>query len=92
MLLFAAAAGCDADENGIGRLDLIWGRHGISDGRFQKPRAMAIDAQDRVYVIDMTARIQVFDADGKFLRGWRTPARSRPFRTGYRSSSRCDNP
>ena len=43
------------------------------DGRFPKPRAMAIDAQDRIYIVDMTARIQVFDAEGKFLRGWQTP-------------------
>ena len=28
----------------LGRLDKIFGRHGISDGRFQKPRAMTIDA------------------------------------------------
>ncbi|MBI3468183.1 MAG: 6-bladed beta-propeller [Planctomycetes bacterium] len=74
LLLSLAVAGCDAEQDNIGRLDLVWGRHGISDGRFQKPRAMAIDAQDRIYVIDMTARIQVLDANGNFLRGWRTPA------------------
>ena len=34
---------------------------------------MAIDEEDRIYVVDMTARIQVFDADGRFLRGWSTP-------------------
>jgi len=34
---------------------------------------MAIDAQDRIYLVDMTARIQVFDPDGHFLRGWHTP-------------------
>ena len=39
----------------------------------QKPRAIAIDAHDQLYLVDMTARIQVYDADGKYLRGWRTP-------------------
>jgi DNA-binding beta-propeller fold protein YncE len=34
---------------------------------------MAIDRFDRIYVVDMTARIQVFDADGRFSHGWRTP-------------------
>lgn len=34
---------------------------------------MAIDADDRLYIVDMTARIQVFDSSGKFLRQWRTP-------------------
>jgi DNA-binding beta-propeller fold protein YncE len=34
---------------------------------------MAVDADDRLYLVDMTARIQVYDADGNYLRGWRTP-------------------
>ncbi|NOY40273.1 MAG: hypothetical protein GXP26_00350 [Planctomycetes bacterium] len=51
----------------------IWGKRGITEGRLQKPRAAAIDGEDRLYLVDMTARIQVFDVDGNFLRGWRTP-------------------
>ena len=51
-----------------------WGRRGISPGRLQKPRAMAIDANNNIYVVDMTARIQVFDRHGRYLRGWQTPA------------------
>jgi hypothetical protein len=35
---------------------------------------MAIDPQDRVYVVDMFGRIQVFDTEGTLLRGWATPA------------------
>ncbi len=34
--------------------------------------AMAIDAEDQIYVVDMTARIQVFRSDGR-LRAWSTP-------------------
>jgi DNA-binding beta-propeller fold protein YncE len=34
---------------------------------------MAIDKEDQLYIVDMTARIQVFDRDGTFLRGWQTP-------------------
>jgi DNA-binding beta-propeller fold protein YncE len=34
---------------------------------------MAIDGQDRIYVVDMTARIQAFDREGRFLRAWQTP-------------------
>jgi hypothetical protein len=45
----------------------------MSAGRLQKPRAMAIDGRDQLYIVDMTGRIQVFDADGKYLHGWRTP-------------------
>lgn len=57
-----------------GRLEKVWGRRGISRGRLQKPRAMAIDAADNLYIVDMTARIQVFDRNGNFQRQWQTPA------------------
>ena len=71
--MVAALSGCLYDADSIGRFDIVWGRRGISDGRFQKPRAMAIDDNDHIYVVDMTARIQVFDVDGNFLRSWKTP-------------------
>ena len=80
MLMLAAlaaafAAGCDGGANSTGRLDAVWGRQGISPGRLQKPRAMAIDDFDRIYIVDMTARIQVFDTEGRLLGGpWKTPA------------------
>ena len=65
-----------APRTGIagGKALQTWGRRGISPGRLQKPRAMAIDANDNIYVVDMTARIQVFDRQGHYLRGWQTPA------------------
>lgn len=53
--------------------ELVWGRRGVQDGDFIKPRAIAIDRQDRLYIVDYTARVQVFDRDGKFLAGWKTP-------------------
>ncbi len=67
-----AATGC-LSQGPAGHPDLVWGRRGISAGRLQKPRAMAIDAQDQLYIVDMTGRIQVFSCDGQYLRGWRTP-------------------
>ena len=67
-------AGCSSRPAGsIGELENVWGRRGLSDGRLQKPRAIAIDAQDRIYLVDMTARIQAFDSQGKFIAGWQTP-------------------
>lgn len=66
-------AGCREELQTMGRLERVWARRGISEGRLQKPRAIAIDAQDRVYVVDMTARIQVFDPAGHYLFGWQTP-------------------
>src|SRR4029078_8073417 len=55
---------------------------GISDGRLQKPRAMTIDANDLLYIVDMTARIQVFTADGEFVRVWQTPTHTNGRPTG----------
>ncbi len=68
----AVICGCD-DTASIGSLDLIWGRRGISPGRLQKPRGMAIDRDDLLYIVDMTARVQVFTTDGQYVRGWQTP-------------------
>lgn len=73
-VMAVALGGCDEDPYAAGELELTWGRHGISDGRLFKPRAMAIDEEDHLYIVDMTARIQVFDRDGNFLRSWKTPA------------------
>jgi DNA-binding beta-propeller fold protein YncE len=62
--------------------DLVWGNQGVSPGDFQKPRAIAVNQRDELFIVDMTARIQVFDADGKYLRSWRTPASANGRPTG----------
>jgi len=73
---FVVQTGCN--QSGVGEkndvTDLIIGQRGLSDGRFQKPRAIAIDAEDMIYVVDKTGRIQKFDDTGKFILGWRSPA------------------
>jgi DNA-binding beta-propeller fold protein YncE len=54
-----------------GRLVLSWGEPGIDPGQFIRPHNVVIDKDDRVYVADREAhRIQVFDANGKFLMMW----------------------
>src|SRR6516225_6755385 len=55
------------------RPELVWGIHGTKPGWLHKPRVAAFDASDRLYVADLTDRIQVFDREGHYLRGWRTP-------------------
>src|SRR5262245_40124443 len=68
--LVPALAGCGASSEP----ELVWGRKGVQDGDFVKPRAVAIDRYDRLYVVDFTARIQVFARDGKYLGPtWTTP-------------------
>ncbi len=73
--LLPSVTGClsRTESQNAGNFLGSWGRLGLSDGRFQKPRALTIDNQDQVYVVDKTGRIQVFSSDGNFLRGWRTP-------------------
>lgn len=72
----SALSGCtesDPREGPTGRLEKVWGTRGLGRGYFQKPRAMAIDANDQLYIVDMTARIQVFTRDGEYVRSWKTP-------------------
>lgn len=46
-----------------------WGEHGSAPGQFNLPHAVAVDRNDHVYIGDRSnRRIQVFDADGTFLR------------------------
>jgi len=78
----AFLTGCGSGGPATGHLDVIWGQRGLSYGRLQKPRALAIDARDEIYIVDMTARIQVFNPDGKFLRGWQTPVHENGRPTG----------
>ena len=50
---------------------LSWGEPGIDAGQFMRPHNIVIDSQERVYVADREChRVQVFDADGKFITMW----------------------
>jgi sugar lactone lactonase YvrE len=71
LALAAGAAGCDLKSPSAP--EHVWGVHGRKPGRLEKPRAAAFDAEDHLYMADLTDRIQVFDRDGGFVRGWRTP-------------------
>src|ERR1043166_150203 len=72
--VIAAASPVRASYGPAGRRDLVWAPRGVQDGQLIKPRAIAIDAADRLYLVDWTARIQVFDRDGRFLgKSWATP-------------------
>jgi sugar lactone lactonase YvrE len=53
--------------------EAVWGRRGLAAGRLNKPRAIAIDKEDLLYIVDFTPRIQVFTGDGEFVRGWQPP-------------------
>jgi DNA-binding beta-propeller fold protein YncE len=56
-----------ADKDGVWLKS--WGEPGDKTGQFNIPHSIAVDAQNNVYVADRgNRRIQVFDAEGKFLR------------------------
>ncbi len=56
-----------ADKDGVWLKS--WGEPGDKPGQFNIPHSIAVDAQNNVYVADRgNRRIQVFDAEGKYLR------------------------
>ena len=51
-----------------------WGKKGRSPGEFDLPHSLVFDAQGQLYIADRNnARIQVFDADGAFVRESKHP-------------------
>jgi DNA-binding beta-propeller fold protein YncE len=51
----------------------VIGERGGGAGQFNKPRSVAVDGDDNIFVIDMTGRVQKFSPDGQFLLSWQTP-------------------
>ena len=56
---------------GDGQYKFSWGEPGIDAGQFIRPHNIAIDDNERVYVVDREChRIQIFDVEGNFLTMW----------------------
>ena len=51
----------------------IIGSRGVGVGQFNKPRSVAVDAQDNLYVVNMTGRVQKFTANGEYVLSWQMP-------------------
>jgi hypothetical protein len=59
-----------------GKLLLSWGEPGTEPGQFNIPHGIHVDSEGTVYVADReNSRLQLFDADGKFLEEWTDIAR-----------------
>jgi DNA-binding beta-propeller fold protein YncE len=55
-----------------GKFLTAWGKKGSAEGEFDVPHAIAVDSHERVYVADRSnSRVQVFDANGKFIADWK---------------------
>jgi DNA-binding beta-propeller fold protein YncE len=60
----------DHHEIAEGTLDQVWNR-GKGEGEFRFPTHLALDAEGNLYVVDtMNFRVQIFSAEGKFLRAF----------------------
>ena len=53
-------------------VEVVGGR-GSALGQFNKPRSVAVDRQDNLYVVDMTGRVQKFSPRGEFIKSWQLP-------------------
>ncbi len=51
----------------------IIGTRGVGVGQLNKPRSVAIDSQDNLFVVDMTGRVQKFSSNGVFVLSWQMP-------------------
>jgi DNA-binding beta-propeller fold protein YncE len=54
------------------RVEII-GSRGTGLGQFNKPRSLALDHDDNLYVVDVTGRVQKFSPDGDYLAYWQMP-------------------
>lgn len=55
----------------------IIGIRGVGAGQFNKPRSLAVDHDDNLYVVDMTGRVQKFSENGDFILQWQMPETDR---------------
>lgn len=70
----AMTTACEFREPGASDVDFAFGSTGLGPGQFSYPRAIAVSPKDGcVFVVDKTARIQRFSADGEYQHQWRMP-------------------
>lgn len=62
---------------------VILGSAGTTDGKFTAPRAVEIDSDGNVYIIDRTGRVQVFNRDLSFKFSFVLPDYSKGTPTGF---------
>jgi len=66
----STATSAALDSHLFSRVQVI-GTRGTGLGQFNKPRSLALDRQDNLYVVDMTGRVQKFSPRGEYLASWR---------------------
>ncbi len=72
-----------------GKFMFQWGRSGTGPGEFATPHAIVVDRSGLVYVADrQNDRVQVFDAQGQFIRQIKSPEVGRPYGLALLSQGR----
>ncbi len=71
-VLIALMSGCNRYGE-PGEVLGVFGETGLGQGEFSYPRAVAIDPDGRVFVVDKTGRIQRFDDQGEWQLEWFMP-------------------
>jgi DNA-binding beta-propeller fold protein YncE len=56
----------------FGEVEVI-GSRGVGVGQINKPRSVAVDDEENLYVVDMTGRVQKFSPAGQALLSWQMP-------------------
>lgn len=46
--------------------DKVWGKRGVLDGDFVRPRAAVLTSDDQLWIVDFTARVQAYELDGTY--------------------------
>ena len=77
VLVLVLVLGCDKqppafESKFFSGVEVI-GRRGAGAGELNKPRSVAVDREDNLYVVDMTGRVQKFSPTGEFLLMWQMP-------------------
>jgi len=71
LVLFIVCGGCERAPLSDGVA--VFGELGMGDGAFSYPRAIAVSPTGKLFIVDKTARVQRFDADGVFETSWAMP-------------------
>lgn len=77
-LLCASGCAIETDQSAQVRSQLfsgvtVLGSRGTGAGQFNKPRSLAVDRDDNLYVVDLTGRVQKFSPSGQYLLSWQMP-------------------
>lgn len=69
-----------AKFSSTGQFEFQWGEKGTGPGQFDLPHGIGVDGEGRVFVADRSnARVQVFDAQGRFISEWKNSVLGRPY-------------